>query len=138
MNADQSASTAAGHGQDRHLQEQVSRLCAWTDKRACIRSSSVPANATACFCRSMPPTSRCAALAHRVNRRDGQRRYHNPETRREVLGLTVRPSEAEPFRPNFLRGLASRGTRGVKLVNLRRSRGPACRVTLVLHPTAGR
>ena len=40
----------------------------------------------------------------------------NTEGRREVLGVRVGPSEAEPFWTDFLRGLASRGLRGVKLV----------------------
>ena len=40
----------------------------------------------------------------------------NTERRREVLGLSVGPSEAEPFWTDFLRGLVSRGRRGVKLV----------------------
>jgi putative transposase len=35
---------------------------------------------------------------------------------REVLGLTTGPSEAEPFWTDFLRSLARRGLRGVKLV----------------------
>ena len=40
----------------------------------------------------------------------------NTEGRREVLGLAVGPSEAEPFWTDFLRSLARRGLRGVKLV----------------------
>src|SRR3546814_14914164 len=36
--------------------------------------------------------------------------------RREVLGMTVGHSEAEPFWVEFLRSLARRGLRGVKLV----------------------
>jgi len=35
---------------------------------------------------------------------------------REILGLTVGPSEAEPFWTEFLRSLTRRGLRGVKLV----------------------
>jgi putative transposase len=35
---------------------------------------------------------------------------------REVLGMAVGPSEAEPFWSNFLRSLTRRGLRGVKLV----------------------
>jgi putative transposase len=35
---------------------------------------------------------------------------------REVLGVPVGPSEAEPFWTDFLRGLSRRGLRGVKLV----------------------
>src|SRR5271157_2237265 len=40
----------------------------------------------------------------------------NTDGRREVLGLTVGHSEAEPFWVEFLRSLARRGLRGVKLV----------------------
>ena len=40
----------------------------------------------------------------------------NGDGRREVLGLDIRPSEAEPFWGEFLRKLARRGLRGVKLV----------------------
>ena len=40
----------------------------------------------------------------------------NTDGRREVLGMTVGNSEAEPFWVEFLRGLARRGLRGVKLV----------------------
>jgi putative transposase len=40
----------------------------------------------------------------------------NTDGRREVLGLAVGPSEAEPFWTKFLRSLTARGLRGVKLV----------------------
>jgi putative transposase len=40
----------------------------------------------------------------------------NTDGRREVLGLEVGPSEAEPFWTGFLRSLTRRGLRGVKLV----------------------
>jgi transposase-like protein len=40
----------------------------------------------------------------------------NSDGRREVLGMDIGPSEAEPFRTEFLRKLARRGLRGVKLV----------------------
>jgi putative transposase len=40
----------------------------------------------------------------------------NTDGRREVLGLDVGPSEAEPFWTSFLRSLTRRGLRGVKLV----------------------
>ena len=40
----------------------------------------------------------------------------NSDGRREVLGLEVGPSEAEPFWTKFLRSLTRRGLRGVKLV----------------------
>ena len=40
----------------------------------------------------------------------------NTDGRREVLGMDIGPSEAEPFWTGFLRTLARRGLRGVKLV----------------------
>ena len=40
----------------------------------------------------------------------------NSDGRREVLGVATGPSEAEPFWKSFLRRLADRGLRGVKLV----------------------
>jgi transposase-like protein len=38
------------------------------------------------------------------------------KARREVLGMTIGNSEAEPFWTKFLRSLTRRGLRGVKLV----------------------
>ena len=40
----------------------------------------------------------------------------NSDGRREVLGMQVGTSEAEPFWTDFLRGLTRRGLRGVKLL----------------------
>ena len=40
----------------------------------------------------------------------------NGDGRREVLGMAIGPSEAETFWTDFLRSLARRGLRGVKLV----------------------
>ena len=40
----------------------------------------------------------------------------NTDGRREVLGMSNGPSEAEPFWTHFLRSLTARGLRGVKLV----------------------
>jgi len=40
----------------------------------------------------------------------------NTDGRREVFGMAVGPSEAEPFWTKFLRSLTRRGLRGVKLV----------------------
>lgn len=36
--------------------------------------------------------------------------------RREIVGLGVGPSEAEPFWSRFLKGLVKRGLKGVRLV----------------------
>jgi putative transposase len=40
----------------------------------------------------------------------------NTDGRREVLGMAIGPSEAEPFWAKFLRSLTARGLRGVKVV----------------------
>jgi len=40
----------------------------------------------------------------------------NLDGRREVLGIAIQPSEAEVFWDEFLRSLADRGLRGVKLI----------------------
>lgn len=40
----------------------------------------------------------------------------NTDGTREILGMAVGPSEAEPFWTEFLRSLSRRGLRGVKLV----------------------
>ena len=51
----------------------------------------------------------------------------NEDGKREVLGVATGPSEAETFWTDFLRSLADRGLRGVKLVDRRRPQGPARR-----------
>ena len=48
----------------------------------------------------------------------------NTDGRREVLGMAIGASEAETFWTDFLRSLARRGLRGVKLVISDSSRGP--------------
>ena len=62
----------------------------------------------------------------------------NTEGRREVLGLSVGPSEAEPFWTDFLRGLARRGLRGVKLVISDAHEGLRAATTKVLGATGQR
>jgi putative transposase len=57
----------------------------------------------------------------------------NSDGRREVLGMTVGASEAETFWTGFLRALARRGLRGVKLVNSDAHEGLNA-VARVLHP----
>jgi putative transposase len=57
----------------------------------------------------------------------------NTDGRREVLGLAVGPSEAETFWVEFLRGLARRGLRGVKLVISDAHEGLKAAVARVLH-----
>jgi len=57
----------------------------------------------------------------------------NADGRREVLGMAVGSSEAEPFWLDFLRTLARRGLRGVKLVISDAHEGLKAAVTKVLR-----
>src|SRR6476646_8421205 len=57
----------------------------------------------------------------------------NGDGRREVLGMTVGASEAETFWTDFLRSLARRGLRGVKLVISDAHEGLKAAVAKVLH-----
>ena len=59
----------------------------------------------------------------------------NTDGRREVLGMTVGHSEAEPFWVEFLRSLARRGLRGVKLVTSDAHEGLKAAITKVLGAT---
>lgn len=59
----------------------------------------------------------------------------NTDGRREVLGLSVGASEAETFWLDFLRGLARRGLRGVKLVISDDHAGLKAAVTRVFNAT---
>jgi transposase-like protein len=59
----------------------------------------------------------------------------NTDGRREVLGMTVGNSEAEPFWSEFLRSLARRGLRGVKLVVSDAHEGLKAAITKVLGAT---
>src|ERR1700757_4160821 len=57
----------------------------------------------------------------------------NSDGRREVLGMDVGPSEAETFWTAFLRKLARRGLRGVKLVVSDAHEGLKAAIARVLH-----
>src|ERR1700759_764143 len=57
----------------------------------------------------------------------------NSDGRREVLGMDIAPSEAEPFWTEFLRKLARRGLRDVKLVISDAHEGIKAAVMKVLH-----
>src|SRR5712672_1255925 len=57
----------------------------------------------------------------------------NSDGRREVLGMTVGASEAETFWTDFLRSLARRGLRGVRLVISDAHEGLKAAVAKVLH-----
>jgi putative transposase len=59
----------------------------------------------------------------------------NDDGRREVLGMTVGASEAETFWTGFLRSLARRGLRGVKLAISDAHEGLKAAVAKVLHAT---
>jgi transposase-like protein len=59
----------------------------------------------------------------------------NSDGRREVLGMDIGPSEAEPFWTDFLRKLSRRGLRGVKLVISDSHEGIKAAVSRVLHAT---
>jgi transposase-like protein len=59
----------------------------------------------------------------------------NTDGRREVLGMTVGHSEAEPFWVEFLRSLTRRGLRGVKLVVSDAHEGLKAAITKVLSAT---
>jgi putative transposase len=55
-----------------------------------------------------------------------------------LLGAAARPSEAETFRKSFLRSLADRGLRGVKLVIADDHKGLRAAATTVFHATPRR
>jgi putative transposase len=59
----------------------------------------------------------------------------NSDGRREVLGMSIGPSEAETFWTEFLRQLARRGLRGVKLVISDAHEGIKAAIRKVLHAT---
>ncbi len=59
----------------------------------------------------------------------------NSDGRREVLGMTIGHSEAEPFWTEFLRSLTRRGLRGVKLVVSDAHEGLKAAITKVLGAT---
>ena len=59
----------------------------------------------------------------------------NNDGRREVLGMDMGPSEAETFWTAFLRKLARRGLRGVKLVISDAHEGIKAAIAKVLHAT---
>jgi transposase-like protein len=59
----------------------------------------------------------------------------NGDGRREVLGLDIGPSEAETFWTEFLRKLARRGLRGVKLVISDAHEGLKAAIAKILHAT---
>ena len=59
----------------------------------------------------------------------------NTEGRREIVGLGIGPSEAEPFWSGFLKSLVKRGLKGVKLVISDAHEGLRLAITRVLGAT---
>lgn len=59
----------------------------------------------------------------------------NSDGRREVLGMTIGHSEAEPFWVEFLRGLTRRGLRGARLVVSDAHEGLKAAITKILGAT---
>jgi transposase-like protein len=59
----------------------------------------------------------------------------NTDGRREVLGMDIGPSEAEPFWTEFLRKLARRGLRGVQLVISDAHEGIRAAISKILSAT---
>ena len=59
----------------------------------------------------------------------------NTDGRREVLGMDIGPSEAEPFWTGFLRKLTRRGLRGVKLVISDAHEGLKAAISKILSAT---
>src|ERR687886_538771 len=57
------------------------------------------------------------------------------EGRREIVGLGIGPSEAEPFWSSFIKGLVRRGLKGVKLVISDAHEGLRLAITRVLGAT---
>jgi len=62
----------------------------------------------------------------------------NTDGRREVLGIAVMPSEAEAFWDEFLRSLADRGLRGVKLIIADDHKGLKAAASKILGATTQR
>ena len=62
----------------------------------------------------------------------------NTDGRREVLGIAIQPSEAEVFWDEFLRALADRGLRGVKLIIADEHKGLKAAAAKVLGATIQR
>ena len=122
------------HGHDRLSKSQVSRLCAEIDEKVqAFLNRPIEGDwpylwidATYVKVRqSGRIVSAAVTVAVGVNA-DG---------RREVLGMAIGPSEAETFWTDFLRTLARRGLRGVKLVISDAHEGIKAAIAKVLHAT---
>ncbi len=142
--------TGAGDGNDRHLKEPgpapakagVSRLCAEIDdKIEAFLNRPLEGDwpylwldATYVKGRSggrVLSTAVILAIAVNSDGRGPSAHGHDPWG--EVLGMDIGPSEAETFWTEFLRKLARRGLRGVKLVISDAHEGLKAAVAKVLH-----
>jgi transposase-like protein len=119
-------------GLDGISKSHVSRLCAEIDERVQI------------FLRR--PIEASGRICGGCDLRQAWRDHHrlgavivamavNTDGRREVLGMTIGNSEAEPFWTEFLRSLTRRGLRGVKLVISDAHEGLKAAITKTLSAT---
>jgi putative transposase len=115
MEIEAGALTGAGHGHERHLQER-SAGCARrsTSEQRPFLDRPVEGDSSYLWIAATYVKVRQASriVSNAVIVAVGA----NADGRREVLGMDIGPSEAETFWTAFLRKLARRGLRGVKLV----------------------
>ena len=123
-----------GHGHDRHL--QILRFQAVQGHRRAGER-----------CPQAPVVRRLANLwldATYLKVRKGERIVSvaatiavavNTDGKREIVGLHIGPSEAEPFWTSFLRDLVRRGLTGVKLVISDAHEGLKAAITRILSAT---
>ena len=90
--------------------------CARTSTSGSMPSSTGRLRAIGRISGSTPPTSRSAMAVAIVSVAAIIAVAVNTDGRREIIGLGIGPSEAEPFWSAFLKGLVKRGLKGVKLV----------------------
>jgi putative transposase len=111
---------------------QVSRLCQEIDDRvaAFLNPAAGRRLALSVARRDLPQSPH--RRSHRLDRSHVAVAV-NGDGRREVLGMDIGPSEAETFWTEFLRKLARRGLRGVKLVVSDAHEGLKAAVAKVLH-----
>ena len=128
--------SGAGDGYDRHLQEPGKRGFVRGDRR---ESEGLPrlarSRATGRICGSTPPIVKVRQNGRIVSVAVIVAVGVNSDGRREVLGMDIGPSEAETFWTAFLRKLARRGLRGVKLVVSDAHEGIKATVAKVLNAT---
>ena len=123
--------TGQGYGHDRDFQEPVSRLCSEIDDKISFLDRPLEGDwpylwldATYVKVRQNGRIVSVAVIVAVAVNSDG---------RREVLGMAVGTSEAETFWTAFLRTLARRGLRGVKLVISDAHEGLKAAVAKVLY-----